>query len=98
MKSLVVETISSSSYLFKGQVDLIDFSTIFPDPNDPFQWVLIIKTALRPLSFPVENKSTEVVSEDLIIHFLGFSSSTSSAKLQWKRAPLRLFFQLPKQR
>ena len=41
IKSLVVKPIASSSYLSRGQIDLIDFSTVFPEDNAPYKWLLV---------------------------------------------------------
>ena len=47
MKSLVVKPISSSSYLSRGQMDLIDFSTTFLKLTNHLSGSWFIKTTLR---------------------------------------------------
>ena len=71
VKSLVIKPISSSSYLSRGQIDLIDFSTIFPEQNQPYKWLLVYQdhftkfVRLRALI----NKTAEEVAEALIDFF-----------------------------
>ena len=47
IKSLVIKPISSSGYLSRGQVDLIDFSTVFPEQMNLISGFLFIKTTSR---------------------------------------------------
>ena len=71
VKSLVVKPISSSSYLSRGQIDLIDFSTVFPEDNAPYKWLLVYQdhftkfVRLRALL----NKSAEEVANTLMNFF-----------------------------
>ena len=53
IKSFVVKPIASSSYLSRGQVDLIDFSTVSPKIMHHINGFLYIKTILQSLSFSV---------------------------------------------
>ena len=68
MKSIVVKPITSSSYLSRAQVDLIDFSSTFPTDNHPYKWLLVYQDhftkfiRLRPL----RRKCAEEVADALM--------------------------------
>ena len=68
----IVKPIASSSYLSRGQIDLIDFSTISPEDNAPYKWLLeYIKTILQSLSYlrALVNKCAEEVANALMDFF-----------------------------
>ena len=71
IKSFVVKPIASSSYLSRGQVDLIDFSTVSPEDNAPYKWLLVYQdhftkfVRLRALV----NKCAEEVANTLMDFF-----------------------------
>ena len=68
IKSLVVKPISSSSYLSRGQIDLIDFSTVFTEDNAPYKWILVYQGHFTKFSRlrALVNKSAEEVANTLI--------------------------------
>ena len=68
MKSPVVKPFSSLSYLSRGQMDLIDFSTTFPEANEPFKWLLVYQDHFTKYIrlCPLMNKSAVVVSGALL--------------------------------
>ena len=61
LKSLVIKPISSSVYLSRGQVDLIDLSTTFPENNLPYKWLLVYQDHFTKFVrlCPLKTKSAE---------------------------------------
>ena len=68
LKSLVINPISSSSYLSRSQIDLIDFSTVFPEINQPYNWLVVYQDHFTKIIRlrPLKRKCAEEVVEFLM--------------------------------
>ena len=78
LKSLVVKPIASSSYLSRGQVDLIDFSTTFPEENQPYKWLLVYQDHFTKFvrMHALKTKTAEEVAEVMMGIFWDMGAPT----------------------